>query len=678
MKIAAAFFFFVFLFNSSVSGQTCISGNCSSGFGKFQYANGDVYEGEFYDDKREGFGVYKWKTGEKFIGESIGNVFTGFGVMTFADGTKYVGDFKDGEFDGEGEKTYPNGTIQKGLFGKGKYLGKISYYSKPIGTTGCLNGDCENGYGMHYSAANNRFFGYFTNGKRDKFGAYYWEDGTRWVGQFSNGLLTGYGTYFFITGEKYVGYFVDSKRNGWGINYDPQTGYKKIGFWEDNKLVTPKKDLLKEGSSGCISGDCKNGFGKYLYNNGYYEGNFRNGYRNGFGKYYYDIGDCYMGNFTDNKFNGKGTYFYTNGERYDGEWKDQRYYGKGELFHFDGLPEAGYWDMGKFLGAEKPLGYEVWVKNNFNNTEPVAVNNNKPTNQNVTTNKPNTNVVTNNNKPNTNTQVTNKPGNTNTAANNKPPATTTNKPANTQTNTNTNTSNTAGLNTTNFKKKLALVIGNQSYKFTTPLRNPKNDARSMSQVLRECGFEVIEVIDGSAAEMKTAIREFGGRIIGLDVALFYYSGHGMQVDNSNYIIPIDFKLISKSDVKDDCPNISWVLDRMGRAGTKLNIIILDACRNNPFDRGSFGDEAPGEGLATILAPNNTVISYATQPGAVASDGVAGSNGLYTGSLIKYILRPNTQIENVFKLTITEVKEKSGNKQRPWLNSDFGDLFYFKN
>ncbi|MBY0478486.1 MAG: caspase family protein [Chitinophagaceae bacterium] len=224
---------------------------------------------------------------------------------------------------------------------------------------------------------------------------------------------------------------------------------------------------------------------------------------------------------------------------------------------------------------------------------------------------------------------------------------------------------------------MALIIGNQSYRFTTALKNPKNDARSMAQVLRSCGFEVIEVIDGSAAEMKAAIREFGAKIIGLDVALFYYSGHGMQVDNFNYIIPIDFKLQSKADVKEDCPSVTWVLNRMEKAGTKLNIVILDACRNNPFDRGSFGENDQDEGLASITPPDNTVISFATDPGSVASDGVAGTNGLYTGSLVKYISSPNMQIENVFKLTGKEVKEKSSGKQKPWLNTNFYDIFYFK-
>ncbi|MFN5135690.1 MAG: caspase family protein [Chitinophagaceae bacterium] len=689
MKIAGCFLAFLLLISISSSAQTCLSGNCSNGFGKIQYPNGDTYEGEFYDDRREGFGIYTWKTGGKFVGESYQNTFQGFGVIEFADGTKYVGDFKDGEFDGEGEKTYSNGTIQKGLFGKGKYLGKISYYGKPIGTTGCLNGDCENGYGMHYSQSNNRFFGFFKDGKRHKFGAYYWEDGTRWVGQFNEGLLTGYGTYFFITGEKYVGNFIDSKRNGWGINYDPTTGQKKIGFWEDNILVKWKKDLMPGGSTGCISGDCKNGFGKYVYNNGYYEGNFKNGYRNGYGKYYFDIGDFYIGNFSDNKFNGKGTYFYTNGERYEGEWNNQRYHGKGELFHLDGMVDIGYWEMGKFQKDTRPAGYDAWVKNNYDNASnntTVAVNNNTPGN-NVNSKPTNNNVTPNNNKPTGNNPTTsNNPNNNkpttgnNTVANNNKPTTNNTKPSNNnntqqQNNNTVVTNNTAGLNTTNYKKKLALVIGNQSYQFTTPLRNPRSDAKSISQSLRDCGFEVIEVIDGNRRQIETAINSFGEKLQTYQVGLFYYSGHGIQMDGENFVIPIDVNLKSKADVKYDCFSISRVLSRMERASTKLNIVILDACRNNPFERGSFGED--DDGLAPITPPDNTVISFATDPGSVASDGVAGTNGLYTGSLIKYISVPNTQIENVFKLTAKEVKEKSAGKQKPWLNSNFYDIFYFK-
>ncbi len=662
--IGLSFLLLLSLFTTS-SAQTCLSGDCSSGFGKFQYANGDVYEGEFYDDKREGFGIYKWKTGEKFMGESIADVFTGFGRMEFTNKTTYVGQFKDGEFDGEGEKVYPDGDKKTGIYEKGKYLGKVSFYNKPVGTTGCLNGDCDNGYGMKYYSGNDRYFGYFKDGKRDGYGAYYWDDGTHWSGQFVQNLLTGYGTYFFISGEKYVGFMENSIRNGWGINYDPYTGIKKIGFWEKNTLVTPKSSLQKDGNTtGCISGDCKNGYGKYVYNNGYYEGNFKNGFRNGQGSYFFDIGDYYTGNFKDNKFNGKGIYYYTNGERYNGEWKEQRLHGKGELVQFDGELKLGYWNEGKYeKNSTPPPGYDAWVKNNYNegNTNIVANN----TNTKPSTNKPTTNPVTNN----TNTKPKTDKPTTNPVTNNTKP-TNTNVPV-------TTGNNTSGLNTTNYKKKLALIIGNQTYRFTTQLKNPRNDARSMAQVLRSCGFEVIEVIDGSGAQMKAAIREFGSKLLSYDVALFYYSGHGMQVDNFNYIIPVDFNLKSKADVKEDCPSISWVLRRMEDAGTKLNIVILDACRNNPFDRGSFGENDQDEGLASITPPDNTVISFATDPGSVASDGVAGSNGLYTGSLIKYISFPNMQIENVFKLTGKEVKEKSSGKQKPWLNSNFYDIFYFK-
>nr|WP_294907998.1 caspase family protein [uncultured Lacibacter sp.] len=660
-------------FSSSMA-QTCLSGNCSNGFGKFQYANGDMYEGEFYDDKREGFGIYKWKSGEKFIGESLANQFNGFGVMEFRDGTRYIGDFKNGDFEGEGEKTLPNGNKQTGLFAKGVYKGKISYYNKPLGTTGCLNGDCENGYGMKYYSGDDRYFGYFKNGKRHGFGAYYWSDGTKWVGQFEDNKLTGYGTYFFITGEKYVGYFVDSKRNGWGINYDPTTGVKKIGFWVENNLTQPKNGLVSGGTTGCISGDCKNGYGKYVYSNGYYEGYFKNGFRNGNGKYYFDIGDFYVGNFSDNKFNGKGTYYYTNGQRYDGEWKEQRYHGKGQLFNTDGMPENGYYEAGKFLGENtRPSGYDAWVRNNYssaNNNSIASGNNNTPTGNN--SGKTNNNTVTANTGNNNNT---NKPT-VNTKPNNNPQ---TNNTGNSNNNNQTSYSggSNIGLNTTNYSKKLALIIGMERYQYITALRNPRNDARSMSKVLRENGFEVIEVIDGGKEQLKNAIKEFGYKLASYQVGLFYYSGHGIQIDDQNYVIPVDANIRSKTDVKDECPSVSWVLRRMEDANTKLNIVILDACRNNPFQRSAFGSENSEGGLAAILPPDNTIISFATDPGSVASDGVAGTNGLYTGSLVKYIAMPNLQIENVFKLTGKEVKEKSGGKQKPWLNSNFYDIFYFK-
>ncbi|MFN4284415.1 MAG: caspase family protein [Lacibacter sp.] len=668
--------------------QTCLSGNCSSGFGKFQYENGDIYEGEFYDDKREGFGVYFWKSGEKFIGESLQNAFNGFGVMLFPDGTKYIGDFKNGQFDGEGEIIYPGNVVRRGIFEKGKFLGKISYYNNPIGTVGCLNGDCENGYGMKYYASNDRYFGYFKNGKRHGYGAYYWEDGTRWVGEFDQNMLTGYGTYFFISGEKYVGFFSDSKRNGWGINYNPTTGTKQIGFWENNVLVTPKSALkTPDGQgTGCISGDCKNGYGVYVYNSGYYEGNFKNGYRDGFGKYYFDIGDYYVGTFRENKFNGKGTYFYTNGERYLGEWKDQRHHGYGQLFRSDGLPEEGYWNEGKYQGKDqKPPGYEVWVKNNYNNTgagTSVATNtNSKPTATTPPTGTKPTAGTTgtgsgsgSGNKPTTPPANTgNKPGGNTTAATNN------NKPNNQQP-----AGNNSGFSLVEkeyVKKGLALVIGNAKYRYITKLNNPANDVLAVSNQLMANGFDVITLYDGDREAMINAFMQFGERLQGYEVGLFYYSGHGVKYGSENYMVPVSANIRTPEDIALTCLGLSNILSRMGKAFTKLNIVIVDACRT-PFKdgRGSNDEFDPEPTLNSKILPDETGIYFATSDGTPASDGLPGTNGIYTSELVKYLkymCQENVNIEDIFKRVLREVKNKSNKVQVPEAKSSITKNFYYQ-
>lgn len=708
MKIYGISFLLLFLIQINTEAQQCLTGNCSSGYGKFQYANGDTYEGEFYDDKREGFGVYKWKTGEKYIGESLANVFNGFGIMEFKDGTRYVGDFKDGEFEGEGEKTYSSGVKLNGLFGKGKYLGKISYYNKPIGTLGCLNGDCENGYGMKYITGNDRFFGFFKNGKRNDYGAYFWEDGTRWIGDFEQNLLTGYGTYFFITGEKYVGSFLDSKRHGWGINYDPTTGTKKIGFWDNNKLVTPKASLVTSDgqSTGCISGDCKNGYGKYVYYNGYYEGNFKNGYRDGFGKYYFDIGDYYVGNFKENKFNGKGKYYYTSGERYDGEWKEQRHHGFGVLFEADGLFKDGYWADGTYQGKDaKPSGYDVWVRNNYSNgTGNMASNNTKPNNTGNTNTKPNntntkpnnttsTNpLAVNNNPSGSNSNTNTKPNNTNTKPNtgintNTKPNNSNTKPNNNTVANNQQTNNNSGsggfslLEKEFVKKGLALVIGNAKYRYITKLANPGNDVVAISNRLKASGFDVIIVNDGDREAMIQAFSDFGRRLSGYEVGVFYYSGHGVKYGNENYMVPVSANVHSAEDIPLSCLGLSNILSRMGRVGTKLNIVIMDACRTPLKDgRGSNDEFDPEPTIPSGTLPPETGIYFATSDGTPASDGVPGTNGIYTGELLKwleYMCRDDVMIEDIFKKVMGEVRRKSKNVQVPDVKNTITKKFYFQ-
>jgi uncharacterized caspase-like protein len=175
--------------------------------------------------------------------------------------------------------------------------------------------------------------------------------------------------------------------------------------------------------------------------------------------------------------------------------------------------------------------------------------------------------------------------------------------------------------------------------------------------------------------MKQAISEFGD-LLAKDsntVGLFYYAGHGLQIKGKNYLIPIDAKIENEADVEVYCVDLDGLLANLEYSGNNVNIIILDACRNNPFGR-SFRSQA-GDGLATVNAPIGTIIAYATAPGAVAGDG-NGENGLYTEEFVKALEIPKIKIEDVFKKVRSRVKTISEGKQIPWENSSIEGDFYF--
>jgi uncharacterized caspase-like protein len=220
-------------------------------------------------------------------------------------------------------------------------------------------------------------------------------------------------------------------------------------------------------------------------------------------------------------------------------------------------------------------------------------------------------------------------------------------------------------------KRVALVIGNANYK-ESPLSNPVNDAKDMAQLLGELGFQVIYKLNASQAEMKSAIREFGNNIARGDVALFYYAGHGAQVSGENYLIPVGAVITKEEEIEYESVNAGLVLAQMASAANKLNIVILDACRNNPFAR-SFRSQT--RGLAQISASAGTIIAYATEPGSVAADG-KGKNGLYTEELLKAMRIPGLKIEDVFKQVRVGVRNRSQGKQTPWESSSLEGDFYF--
>ena len=174
------------------------------------------------------------------------------------------------------------------------------------------------------------------------------------------------------------------------------------------------------------------------------------------------------------------------------------------------------------------------------------------------------------------------------------------------------------------QSRIALVIGNSSYK-SSPLQNPLNDANDMAVVLRKLGFSVQLKINADQRSMEDSIRTFGKELRSGGIGLFYYAGHGLQVDGRNYLIPIGADVESEADVKYEAVDAGRVLAQMEDAENSMNIIILDACRNNPFARSFRSSQ---KGLAKMDAPVGSILAYSTAPGSVAADG-SGRNGLYT-------------------------------------------------
>jgi len=218
--------------------------------------------------------------------------------------------------------------------------------------------------------------------------------------------------------------------------------------------------------------------------------------------------------------------------------------------------------------------------------------------------------------------------------------------------------------------RYALVIGNSAYK-DKPLKNPANDAKDMAKTLQRLGFDVQLKTDVAQRDMEEAIREFGLRLKRGGVGLFYFAGHGVQVQGVNYLVPVGAKISSESDAKFECVDAGRVLGKMEDAGNELNIVILDACRNNPFARSFRSAES---GLARMDAPTGSIVAYATAPNSVASDG-KGANGMYTKYLLQNITTPGIPIEEVFKRVRIGVMSETGKKQVPWESSSIAGYFY---
>jgi hypothetical protein len=226
------------------------------------------------------------------------------------------------------------------------------------------------------------------------------------------------------------------------------------------------------------------------------------------------------------------------------------------------------------------------------------------------------------------------------------------------------------------EKRVALVVGNSAYQNVTQLDNPRNDATLMAETLSGLGFTLIggrAQLDLDKAALDTDVQNFGKQIQGADVALFYYAGHGVQVNGSNYLVPVGANPTREADVDFQMVDVNLVLRQMQGSGTRLNVVVLDACRNNPF--GGRGLRSADGGLAQLRAPEGTLISYATQPGSVAQDGSDGHSP-YTKALATTIKQAGLDIFQTFNQVGLAVKRATGGSQQPWVSSSPIDGFFY--
>ena len=230
------------------------------------------------------------------------------------------------------------------------------------------------------------------------------------------------------------------------------------------------------------------------------------------------------------------------------------------------------------------------------------------------------------------------------------------------------------------ERRLALVVGNSSYRNTPSLANPKNDAVAMATALKRLGFKVIRGIDLSSADMRRTVREFAGALQSTDVAVFYYAGHGLQVKGQNYLVPVDAKMRSTLDLEFEATNLQTVIDLMEREA-KTNLVFLDACRDNPLARtlarslGASRSSTIGQGLARMNSGVGTLISYSTEPGNVALDG-DGKHSPFTEALLRHIETPGLEVGRMLRRVRSNVLKQTRGKQVPWDHSSLVGDFYF--
>ncbi len=553
----------------------------------------------------------------------------------------------------------------------------------------CISGDCYNGTGTYQWPTNDKFTGQFVDGKITGQGVYTWANGTRYEGEWLNNFQHGHGLLTLPDGR--------TQRGRWAYGeFKSQEPPSAVASSTPKPKPKPKptpttstRPTTSSSSSttttsstpkrkGCQVGDCINGFGKLVLSNG----------------------ESYEGNFVNGKFQGNGTYIWPDRRKYIGEWKNGKRDGKGAYYLPNLQKKVGLWANGVFVREVK--GQETTVTTIVRNKDmnPPQITISSPTSisrgmavtvkekeitvQGVVTDETGIKSVRVSGSA---ARLTNPGSKTSqfTArltlheGQNRFNVEASDVKDNVQKMDFTLVYNSAPMNnhtvaSRGSENRTALVIGNSNYEFAK-LPNAVNDADSLARELRLVGFDVIHKTDLNRQQMEETINDFGAKLKERGgVGMVYYAGHGLQIGGENYLVPVRSDISKEKDIKYKSVHMGYLLDELETAGNGMNIVVLDACRDNPY---STKYRSMKNGLAGIaIAPVGTYIAYATSPGGVASDG-KGVNGLYTQELLKALRVPGLKIEDVFKIVRTNVRRSSNGQQIPWENSSLEGNFYFR-
>jgi len=546
---------------------------------------------------------------------------------------------------------------------------------------GCLQGDCYNGHGTYKWPSGNQYTGTFKKGSRDGQGIFIFVNGDKYIGEYKDGKRNGIGTYFFHDGLKYEGEYVDDVRTGFGI-FTLSNGARYEGEY---------KDGMKHGQGKFIFPDGRTINGAWKY------GAFVEPTAN------VNVNDDIMTtaySLTINPWPSEAAVRFLDSPlvyvpgitlspgRYKVEVSHPKY--KIKVEYVDILEKDLIVPITLKLAALpelQPKGSKAVIIKNETAPE-VKVKKNL-----VRGLELNPEDATDNSQSDKKQQ----------SGSDQQLQAVDQQRIDTALNENENAqklsmieqlkqeiemlkSSFAGPNAgpkllslqllpgsnDNFER-VALVIGNSQYPLVGELRNPENDAKDMAEALRELNFNVTLKLNVDQEEMEIAIQEFGERIKEESVGLFYYAGHGVQMGGQNYLIPVQSRIKKAKDVRYKAVDLNMLIDEMSYAENGKNIIILDACRNNPFPKEKSRNASLG--LARTDVPAGSLIAYATGPGSVAIDG-EGRNGIYTSYLLANMNTPGIPIEMVFKRVLQGVASDTGRKQIPWMSSSLDIDFYF--